>query len=100
MSAVWTPANPPAEARIPCIQANSNRSPRFLHIPRRPANTGENPGEHWASRDAVRTRSLLFDGFGDRRVAAEGVLRSFCGRLCWPQTATASVVVLVVLASI
>jgi predicted nucleic acid-binding protein len=29
MSAVWTPANPPAEARITCIQANSNRSPRF-----------------------------------------------------------------------
>jgi hypothetical protein len=43
MSAVWTPANPPAEARIPCIQANSNRSPRYSVGPRMTASMGERP---------------------------------------------------------
>jgi hypothetical protein len=62
-------------------KANFNPSSRYLHFLRTPANTGENPRKRWASRNGVSLCSLLFDGFGDRKVAADGALRSFCGRI-------------------
>jgi hypothetical protein len=64
--------------RVPV--SNTVRSGRFSTGPRKPANTGEKPRKHWASRDAVCLCSLLFDGFGDRKVAPDGALRSFCDR--------------------
>jgi hypothetical protein len=56
-------------------------SPRFSVDPRKSANTGEIPRKRWVSRDAVCLCSPLFGGFGDRKVAAAGALRSFCGRI-------------------
>jgi hypothetical protein len=84
MSAVWTPANLPAEARIPCIQANSNRSPRLVREPRRPANTGEEPRKRWVLRETVRLCAWLFVGFGpqwDRSSRQNGPQKDRCVEL-------------------
>ncbi len=66
-------------ARIACIQANSNRSPRLAAGLRIAANRGERPRKRWASQAAVRLCSRRFGGLGDRKVAAEGALRPGCG---------------------
>jgi hypothetical protein len=74
-------AKGPQKARKRHSKANVNKAPRFSVGPRKAANTGENPQKRWALWDAVCLCSLLFDGFGDRKVAADGALRSFCGRV-------------------
>jgi hypothetical protein len=43
-------------------------------------NTRESLVNTWLRGTAVRVVSLLFDGLGDRKVAAETALRPFCGR--------------------
>jgi len=78
---VWVTANWPQKHREWHGKANLNLSPRFSEEPRKSANTGEKPRKRWVSRDAVCLCSLLFDGFGDRKVAADSALRSFCGRI-------------------
>jgi hypothetical protein len=62
MAPVYASANPPRAPEKPHQKANSNRSPRLVHVLRRPANTGENPRKRCASWDGVRLYSRLFDG--------------------------------------
>jgi hypothetical protein len=52
----------PQAPRKPLGQANSNRSPRYLHKPRTEANTGENPGKWGVSAERVRSCSRLLVG--------------------------------------
>jgi hypothetical protein len=48
----------PQAAENPHMQANSNRSPRLVREPRRPANTGEEPRKRWVLRAGRSTRRL------------------------------------------
>lgn len=70
-------ANPSQTPRIPCVQANSNRSPRLVSDPRIPTKTLENPRNCRNSQGRYSRGFAAARGKKERRGTAEHALRSF-----------------------